>query len=100
VSSTTGAASTGTAGVAAGLANGAQGISPNNATAQPGTTQSSSGVSRNGIATLNAEKKLGVAEPPSEEKQKNEQMLDQANRSIQRTRSETTTAPSGAPAVR
>ena len=96
----TAAGSTGTAGVADGLASGVQGTNPNNTIAQPGTTQSGFGVPLNGIATLNAEKKLGVAEPPLEEKRKNEEVLDQANRSIQRTQRETTTTPSGAPAVR
>jgi hypothetical protein len=88
------------AGVAADMVSGAQGVNPNNTTAQPGTTQPSSGVPLNGKATLNAEKKLGVAEPSSEEKSKNDQLLDQANRSIQRTQKETTTTPSGTPVVR
>jgi hypothetical protein len=96
----TGAGSTGTAGVADGLASGMQGTNPNNTAAQTGITQSRSGAPLKGIATLNAEKKRGVAEPPSEEKRTNEQILDQANRSIQRTQRETTTTPSGAPAVR
>ena len=59
-----------------------------------------SAAATNGIATLNAEKKRGVAEPPAEEKRRDEQMVNQANRSIQRTQRETTTTPSAAPAVR
>ena len=96
----TGAGSPGTAGVSDGLASEVQGTSPNNAAAQPGKTQSSSGAPLNVIATLNAEKKRGVAEPPAEEKRRDEQMVNQANRSIQRTQRETTTTPSAAPAVR
>jgi hypothetical protein len=71
-----------------------------NTTAQPGTAQPSSGAPLNGIATLNAEKKLGVAEPPSTKKAKDDQMLDQANKSIQRTQRETATTPSGVSAIR
>ena len=79
---------------------GCKGANTNSTIAQPGTTQGGFGVPLNGIATLNAEKKLGVAEPPREEKRKNEEVLDQANRSIQRTQRETTTTPSGTPAER
>jgi hypothetical protein len=61
----------GTAGVSDGLASGVQRNNPNNAAAPSGTTQRGSSAPLNGIATLNAEKKRGVAEPPSEEKRKN-----------------------------
>jgi hypothetical protein len=49
----------------------------------------------NGNATVNAEKKLGIAEPPSIAKQKNDQLLDQAGRSIQKTQHDITGTPSG-----
>ncbi len=47
-----------------------------------------------------AEKKLGGAQPPATAKAKDDQMLDQANKSIQRTEKETTATPSGRPAIR
>jgi hypothetical protein len=90
---------TGNPTASAGLVAGAQGVTPNT-TAQPGTAQPSSGAPLNGIATLNAEKKLGVAEPPSSKKAKDDQMLDQANKSIQRTQRKIATTPSGVSAIR
>jgi hypothetical protein len=47
-----------------------------------------------------AKANCGIAEPPSEERRRNEEILDGANRAIQRTQRETTTTPSGGPAVR
>jgi len=95
----TGAGSTGTARGAAGQASEAQGTSQSNTAGQSATPQSRSGVPLNGIATLNAQKKLGVAESPSEEKRKNDEILNQADQSIQRTQKETNMTPSSAPAT-
>jgi hypothetical protein len=49
---------------------------------------------------MRAEQKRGVAEPPSEEAKKTDLIENQAGQAIQRTQMETTTTPSGAPAVR
>jgi hypothetical protein len=54
----------------------------------------------NGNATVNAEKKLGVAEPPAQAKQTNDQLLERGNRLVQKTQHDVGIPPSNGAAVR
>jgi hypothetical protein len=54
----------------------------------------------NGNATLNAERKLGVAEPPDQAKQKDDQLLEKSNQLIQKTQHDVGIPPSNGAAAR